>query len=698
MPSGRDDWRALRYYLGRETRRAAKVIRDGLNAAETNDNEDPGAGLKRLHAMVEKTHQFEYENLPANHIRLLQLLPAESRNDPVLCTLSTVSLEESPGTYQALSYVWGDPDQPKQYIIINDRAMLIYETLLGILAQLRHKTNPIVLWVDAICINQDDMEERNVQIPVMRNVYRSASKTVAWLGDEDNGIQETFELLTELVQEAKSDPWVKYYASATTRDTLAILALLPNHTNAAQPPSDVLKKYGGDANIFDLIHCPWWQRAWTVQELLLSPSAVLVRGGFEMDWAMVSAAVDHGLTIGLWSVWNEGSSLNRAFVPYCSIKALEERRRLQLDHPRTHAVSAAEYLLFLLMRCRHRAARDPRDKIFSLLGLFEENQKVSKEENSLEMAANPDYGKPVVYIYRVMSQQLIEQTGTLDVVGVCPRSPRRGLPSWVADWSITTSTTLPLMRDSISRPRTTHASRHSRAKPEFPDDAVTMTLRAQKLTTVAEISDVLRQSHLVVEMSGLEEEDEPLWQTAKDVYREFSEETRDEAAYWFTILAWKTFAARRQPANPGTRPDWVFWQTLCAGTYLEGDVAKTEVLYRKWLECVEVVRRYKSLGSKAVTMLIPFSSSSWDKYPEFGCYMDCAHQRRLGWAAAGWLCLLPEGTEVGDSVILAEGGRVPLVIRPDGDGYNQLIGEAYIEGIMDGEVYDAEKCRDVKIC
>lgn len=109
-------------------------------------------------------------------------------------------------------------------------------------------------------------------------------------------------------------------------------------------------------------------------------------------------------------------------------------------------------------------------------------------------------------------------------------------------------------------------------------------------------------------------------------------------------------------------------------------------------------KRFRSFASKitVATYSLQFGSSSG--YPEFTPYLECAMERRLGSCEHGWLCLLPDGALKGDSVVLAEGGRVPLVLRPDGDGYYMYIGEAYIHGVMDGEAFQPELLQDIKVC
>ena len=75
-----------------------------------------------------------------------------------------------------------------------------------------------------------------------------------------------------------------------------------------------------------------------------------------------------------------------------------------------------------------------------------------------------------------------------------------------------------------------------------------------------------------------------------------------------------------------------------------------------------------------------------------------AYERRLGRGENGFLALLPAATEVRDKVVLVKGGRVPLVLRGDGSGQGyRLIGEAYVEGIMDGEAFDEEASVEMRI-
>lgn len=126
-------------------------------------------------------------------------------------------------------------------------------------------------------------------------------------------------------------------------------------------------------------------------------------------------------------------------------------------------------------------------------------------------------------------------------------------------------------------------------------------------------------------------------------------------------------------------------------------------MYHEWLKVLGNLRknekRFGSFSSKLNPATYAMQSISWSVgFPEFTPYLECATERRFGRTEDDWLCLLPEGTQKDDRIVLAEGGKVPLVLRPDGDGYYMFIGEAYVHGIMDGEAFSPERCEDIKVC
>jgi len=744
MSSGSDEWRSFKAlsmrttssFLKKEVFRPTAELQREESAQRIQEEHSQRVEQENVQTLAAVNSQYVYRELQPDEIRLLELLPGCGA-ELIQCRLLPTSLSQSPGQYEALSYVWGDPSQARGTVLVGGTRLEIYETLYQILVRLRHPTDRRMLWVDAICINQSDVEERNTQLPLMQSIYRDASQTVVWLGPESKSTGNTFQMLHELAAEAISlNPQLQqnHYSLSSitdlTQDEKAaqrpVLITSPPsfHSyipfNSNQTPSKVRDRWNGDYTIFKVISGGWWKRAWTVQELLLSSTIVLLKGSYDITWTELCIAVDHGLNLRIWPVVDSGFVLNQAIVPYASIRALERRLNQQISGN----VSPSEIFLSLLMHCRHRDARDPRDKIYAVLGMIPDCHSVPNTKTTTEkeaelamedanglsalnsITAKPDYGHPVVYIYRQISQQLITQTKSLDILGVCPISQRRGLPSWVTDWSMNTAIESPLMCDSIDRPRTTHATKHSWAKPQFPADGLTIILHGYELTTVKETSDHLRRIPFDSCEDPLPTSSEEQTSGFRKGFREVWDDTHQSlslmAAYFRTIFLWEKFAAARQPTNPSKDISSIYWHTLCTGTYVEGSKTLTEQSYNNWLQTLEPVRKtekiFKSLASKITPPLYAMNPSSWKGFSEFARYIEGAHERRLAWAENGWLCLLPQKAQKGDRIILAEGGRVPLVVRADGDGYFMYVGEAYVQGIMDGEAFFHEKCGEIKIC
>lgn len=115
---------------------------------------------------------------------MIRLLPQREHNTPIKRELFDYSLSETSGEkhiYEALSYVWGNVLK-SQSITLNGCAFSVTENLNAALWNLRDRQPEQVLWVDAICINQEDKNEKEKQIPLMRTIYAQAGRVIVWLG------------------------------------------------------------------------------------------------------------------------------------------------------------------------------------------------------------------------------------------------------------------------------------------------------------------------------------------------------------------------------------------------------------------------------------------------------------------------------------------------------------------------------------
>ncbi|PMD14479.1 heterokaryon incompatibility, partial [Hyaloscypha hepaticicola] len=144
---------------------------------------------------------------------------------PISCTLEKVSLEDSP-KYSALSYRWGGTGRQ---ILVNEKPFTVTNKLEIALQHLQKDSDPLTLWVDAICINQQDTEEKMQQVRQMTDIYRSASQVLIWLGPAADGSDQVI--------------------------------------NSLQLISQVFQRQDLSNHIKKLCHREWWTRTWVIQEL-----------------------------------------------------------------------------------------------------------------------------------------------------------------------------------------------------------------------------------------------------------------------------------------------------------------------------------------------------------------------------------------------------------------------------------------------
>ena len=135
-------------------------------------------------------------------IRLFRLLPSEDENAIIrgeLVEYDIYSSRRATHGYEALSYVWGTSGEQKSIYIGNDR-MDVTPNLHTALLHLRDASFPRILWIDAVCINQEDDREKELQIQSMAPIYGVAKKVIVWLGEAADDSGDAFEILRAVAQ------------------------------------------------------------------------------------------------------------------------------------------------------------------------------------------------------------------------------------------------------------------------------------------------------------------------------------------------------------------------------------------------------------------------------------------------------------------------------------------------------------------
>lgn len=169
-----------------------------------------------------ETDLYQYEPLESlSTIRLLRLEPWEERIDPreedhyrVSCTVYTTALYDANRLrYNALSYTWGNPMSPhqasghttKEYWIQCDGMRLkVGENLYHALLRLSRLSSQHLSWIDAICIDQEDVEERSSQVAIMGKIFAQADQVIAWLGEEDQDSRTALPLIADFMDTCRS--------------------------------------------------------------------------------------------------------------------------------------------------------------------------------------------------------------------------------------------------------------------------------------------------------------------------------------------------------------------------------------------------------------------------------------------------------------------------------------------------------------
>ena len=301
-----------------------------------------------------------YTPLSPSSIRILTLEPGKAKA-AIYCSLTEIPLHSADNpTYEALSYMWGPPE-PTETITLNGHQHVVRQNLFTALKALRDKKRPRIMWIDALCINQSDVRERSSQVAIMSTVYSKAVRVIAWLGEGGKDTAKLVNFLNDTKghweQAYRKIP--QFYPLNYARRTLRSLAW---ERLSGADFEDSLDKF---------CNHPYWSRVWIIQEILSASSVVILCGSKLLDMkylAAASSAADRG-----YEVEFPGISLAKQYAQH-------------LHTGETQGASLWD-LLTLCQSCNSQC-EDPRDKIYGLLSLANDNTNLV-----------PDYSKSTLHLY-----------------------------------------------------------------------------------------------------------------------------------------------------------------------------------------------------------------------------------------------------------------------------------------------------------
>ena len=355
-------------------------------------------------------------------IRLVALQPGAQRT-PLRCSLMNVSLDDRPH-YEAVSYVWAQSltwdkavssssegrfcidfqdsvsphvPLPNQHTIECDGSSLsLTENLEAALHRFRLENATRLLWVDQICIDQTNPQERGAQVLLMRDIYERASQVLVWLGEEIENVGEVFARMQDIPA-----PPVKL-------ETLYIWFVSDDGFDAI-PDGHQIQTFKEGIARFDetrfqaletMYHRPWFQRLWVCQEGAMNAQATVICGAKSVPLLTLVWFTIYGFVSKVFPEVFSDLSVNAAFR-MCRIIA-DWRGSPDEGFDLLWAYSNTEY-------CE---TSEPRDKIFALLGFTGRYY-----ENSV---LRPDYSKPIERIYAEAAQAHMTCHKSLRVLSVVP--------------------------------------------------------------------------------------------------------------------------------------------------------------------------------------------------------------------------------------------------------------------------------------
>lgn len=675
-------------------------------------------------------------------IRLLRLEPGQS-SDKVQGTLCHANLGRNP-VYVALSYVWGDPAVTAP-IFCNGTKVSVTVNLANGLARLRKPNASVVVWADALCINQADAAERSRQVGIMAQIYKTATQVVVCLGEDTEDTAIAFSVLGRVssLLEHEQDPSPRLEAFN--------LGYVRGENPDIPPAEDP-----GWTALRNLYRRDYFSRIWVVQEVALSSrDPRVICGSHQAPWSKV-------MQVAAFCVHSTPVLNNGAVKTHAPTAAYMGEVRDTLVAAKNHW---SLELLYLLIRTRRSCATDRRDKLFALYGLAND---VSGSGGPVLKA---DYAMSVRDVLLRVMGFLVRRGMTwlaLPYAGL-HAGRAENLPSWVPDWSSDSHGPNPLQ--SWQSTEGYNAAAGFSWQPAFPANAKTMQVLGKPIGKVQSVF-ALSKSYITI----IPEHREPgrlrsLW---TDIVAPLGPRYPGGGAignaFWRTLIANKDPSAQPAPAE-FNRHFLAFWRlnrladlaaealgrTATSPVSIDIDYiaaakrvrdnmfsnSDQRAAYKRYHSRVLREQGWPCIGKSAgahdalcnnctlindpmlfegigfgplkeddpsLAMMDDPFVAEWfsglrtdqeEEHPmitaDYNQYM-----KSFGWTVTGRsfivtedgrIGLAPGTTRVGDVVAIIGGAHTPFVLRSltgDGEGRERfaLIGEAYVHGVMEGEAVE----------
>ena len=666
-------------------------------------NESVGEVPKlRYDALVNTSHDF-------------RLLTIKAREDSqIYGELTNVSHRSCP-RYYALSYEWGN-SVSKQPIIVKSCAIeFAVSVTLNLHLAIQHlvrELEDLVIWIDAICINQSDDEERAQQVLIMRDIYAQAEETFVWLGPSitvnmlpDDSVVDLinmvgpdasesglFELMTNLTRYSFTNQELYEKTRAEINDLFA------ERFKRWERFAKLLGK--GYVRIRKL---SYWNRIWIVQEIATSKK-------FSFQWGRHRIQSEH--LRGFFAAFQMfGSYLTSLSLEILQKNELpdDEIRACMLDHSQPHSTMHTaifgirgryhalgqlpqEPLLNLLARTSipnpgtniRSSCKEPQDRIFGLLGLSSDRET---------LAIPVTYKKPFRITYEETARAIIAG-GTLDLLAYSqfPKSDPQ-MPTWVPDWQMQFQS-LPLVGEDKKNDNQCHNHWRNHIHTPYGGNPWDTAFRASG------IRNFKPSANLVFENASFSPLDSPplvLRGVRIDKIVSFKN------PWAFDIAGSYAGNLDRIPSYLNDIESLIEESNAKGTNIYQNPSDRMTAYYRIPIADLEMnlngfchqATESSCVGYHLIKIDLEegniFGSEVSIEKINYWNVMETLHYRRPFITENGYVGLGPKHLEKDDIVVVFLGARFPYILRKSLQVGWTLVGEAYVHGIMYGESMEEEK-------
>jgi hypothetical protein len=614
----------------------------GAKAADTT----PGPEMGEYLQIRARPHEVQKFSKPApdelyhywslqqkGWFRVLVIEPSPSRDERISCSLLHRPLVHDTH-FVALSYTWGD-EKAEYPILIDGGVFYVRRNLYCALRELRSTSSPRTLWIDAICINQSDVPERGFQVAQMGDIYSLAERVIVWLGEGSEYSDLGFDAMAEYLQISNAVCSAAAPGTDSLAEGLAEFLALPNMDNRL-------------VGIVALYIRPWWRRMWTAQEIGLAREIEVQYGTRSIAWeklhmfATVTMLPSTHKALGRYT---PRSDIGRNAVEL--LQTHTASRAHSMEDTRKQLRKGKLGLSRLIHISVLRSATDPRDKIYGLLGMTDNDP-----------ALQPDYTLSVAEVYTTATKAMLLHDRDLRALSFLVDSHldrQPNLPSWALDFQ-----NLDHDRSFSNMTGDAYPCIYSAAPtvgpdadftPDFEDADRLLQLKGVALDTIHTIGDCTFHP-------GLKTED--VFQLAPKLLQS-------------TITQWKSCTtSANEPYLTGETSLVAFWKTVLSDKKVVGYHSGFSGS-RNQLNNIRLDKNDSSIppntSDEEMLLVRTLSYSSGLKSHVWG--------RRFAVSEKGYFALLPAAAKTGDVLCILVGGEMPYLVRPLANGRFQMLGEWY---------------------